>query len=111
MAGNGGTRPGAGRKTKAGKYSGQVVAAENRISDRLPELIDNLFDLAGGVTVQEGMPNGGTRVYSRAPDFKANAYLIDRIMGKIPDRIAGVQGEPVVITIVEAVRPRGAEED
>lgn len=86
MAGTGGRRPGAGRKPKAEKYQTAIAKAEKRIADRLPELIDNLFALADGVTVQEMLPDGSTNVYTRPPDFKANAYLIDRIMGKPTER-------------------------
>lgn len=86
MGQNGGARPGAGRKRKADKYHGRITEAEDRIADRLPQLIDNLIALADGVEVEEAMPNGGTRIYSRAPDYKANEYLINRIMGKPTER-------------------------
>lgn len=92
---NGGARPGAGRKSKAVKYAGQVVEAENRIADRLPALIDNMFALADGVTVQEATYDGTTRVFTRPPDRQANEYLINRILGKPTERreIAGPNGE------------------
>ena len=44
----GGARPGAGRKRKIEKYESPIVAAENRLADRLPLTIDNLEKLADG---------------------------------------------------------------
>src|SRR4051812_13156048 len=45
---SGGRRPGAGRKPRAEKHAQPVAAAEQRIRDRLPEILDNLFHLADG---------------------------------------------------------------
>jgi len=74
---------GPGRPRKAEKYAGAVAAAEQRIVDRLPELIDNLFTLAGGVVVEDTNPiDGSMSVYQKPPDRKANEYLIDRILGR-----------------------------
>lgn len=87
MAGTGGARPGAGRKPKRDKHATAINRAEKRIKDRLPELIDNLFELAEGIEVQERDANGATRVYSRAPDRQANEYLLNRIMGKPTERL------------------------
>lgn len=97
MAAKGGARPGAGRKPQGIKSLTPVVAAEARIRDRLPSLIDNLFALADGVTVQEETSQGGTRVYTRPPDRQANEYLINRIMGKPIDRkeVSGPEGGPI----------------
>ena len=86
MAGRGGTRAGAGRKAKRDKHAGAINKAEKRIKDRLPELIDNLFELAEGVEVQERDANGAVKVYSRPPDRQANEYLLNRIMGKPTER-------------------------
>lgn len=38
----------AGRPKKAEKYAAPIAAAEERIADRLPEVLDNLFVLADG---------------------------------------------------------------
>jgi hypothetical protein len=46
--GHGGVRQGAGRKAKAEAYAGAITAAERRIADRLPRLLDNLEYLADG---------------------------------------------------------------
>ena len=99
MAGkNGGARPGAGRKPKAEKYETAINRAEKRIADRLPELIDNMFRLAEGVTVQEVDEEGGVLVYSKPPDRQANEYLINRILGKPTERaeFTGQDGEPLI---------------
>lgn len=82
MAGKGGARPGAGRKPRAEKWATAINRAEKRIADRLPDLIDRLFELAEGVRVQEMTLTGAPSVYTRPPDFKAASYLADRIMGK-----------------------------
>jgi len=108
MAGTGGARPGSGRKVKAEKYSGPIAAAEDRIAVRLPDLIDNLFVLADGVTVREPMPNGGERTYTKPPDYKANEYLLNRIMGKIPEVASGPNGIQVEVTLM-ALQQSGGE--
>jgi hypothetical protein len=53
-----------------------------------------MFELADGVLVEREDKEGNRFVYRERPDFKALAYLIDRIMGK-----------PVQpISLVDAVR-------
>jgi hypothetical protein len=101
MNGHGGTRASAGRKSKADKFAGPIADAEKRIADRLPEVIDWMFELAEGVTVQESMPNGGTRIYTRPPDRQANEYLLNRIMGKPTERheVSGEDGEPIPVQL------------
>jgi hypothetical protein len=84
--GHGGARPGAGRKRKAEKFEGEVAAAERRIADRLPRLIDNLFKLADGVAV-ERETRDGVEVFESPPDRDANKYLIDRILGRPTERV------------------------
>jgi hypothetical protein len=71
-----------------------------------------MFELAEGVTVKEKDAHGGTRVYTRAPDRQANEYLLNRIMGKPVERteVTGKGGGPVAITLVEVVKPDGAED-
>lgn len=93
---NGGARPGAGRKRKHDKNGTAIQQAEKRIRDRLPELIDRMFELADGVLVEE-VSITGRSIYQRAPDYKALSYLIDRIMGKPTERkeITGADGGPV----------------
>jgi hypothetical protein len=88
---------GPGRPKKADKYKGKIERAEKQIADRLPDLIENLFTLAEGVTVQETDKDGNERIYTRPPDYKANEYLINRIMGKPTERqeISGIDGDPI----------------
>lgn len=109
-AGNGGARPGAGRKRKDEKHETAIAQAEGRIVDRLPHIIDNMFHLAMGgyERVEEQYAPAGslyvgygehqTPMYPDKPDDElvlikrvvsfadkdraANVYLIDRIMGK-----------------------------
>lgn len=80
--GRGGARPGAGRKKKEVKFAGVIADAEKKIADRLPDVIFSMFELAAGVTVQETTKKGEEVIYTRAPDYRACAYLIDRILGK-----------------------------
>lgn len=81
--GHGGARRGAGRRRKAIKYAGQIAAAEDRIADKLPGLIDNMLVLADGVRVEEtNIVTGQPEVYQKPPDRAANIYLIDRILGR-----------------------------
>lgn len=84
--GHGGAREGAGRKAKPDKFKVPIAKAEKRIADRLPWLIDQMMDLAEGVVVQEVDKDGNPRIYQRPPDYKAIAYLVDRIMGKPTER-------------------------
>lgn len=62
----GGRRPGAGRKPKTeARQEPPVKAAERKIRDRLPELVDVALDLA---------------IENRDP--KMVVYCIDRVLGK-----------------------------
>jgi hypothetical protein len=85
MAGKGGARPGAGRKPKAIKFETQIQRAEGMIADRLPWVVDKLFELGEGVLVEEAGLTGHT-VYQKPPDRDALKYLADRIMGKPTER-------------------------
>ena len=77
MAGTGGIRPGAGRKPKAEKYARDINAAEKKIRDKLPDIVDAQIALALGVrtTDEEG------EFYITLPDKAAGQYLMNRIMG------------------------------
>lgn len=81
MAGNGGARPGAGRKPKAEQFARPIAAAEKKIADKLPWLIDQQMSLAEGVLVQTETLAGPV-IYKTPPDRQAIVYLVDRIMGK-----------------------------
>jgi hypothetical protein len=78
---------GRGRPRKADRFARPIAAAEKRIADWLPELIDLKMTLARGVLVEDINPITGERdVYQKPPDGKAIEYLIDRIMGKPAQR-------------------------
>jgi hypothetical protein len=79
---NGGVRPGAGRKPKAEKYSRDIVAAEKKIRDKLPDIVEAQIGLALGVVVKEFNPiTQEDFFYTTIPDRAAGQYLINRIMG------------------------------
>lgn len=123
----GGARKGAGRPSLAEKYGGHIAEVHDRIAERLPRLIENLFTLADGVTVQEPDEQGGVRVYTRPPDRQANVDLMNRIMGKPTERqeIVGDEDAPLTIRVIyadalalehhdrtdDAEAPRGPEGD
>lgn len=90
---------GPGRPRKADQNAGAIAAAEKRIRDRLPELIENMFRLADGVWVEETTILGTKIVYQKPPDYKANEYLINRIMGKPTERqeVSGPDGGAVPV--------------
>ena len=100
MAGNGGKRPGAGRKSNADKYGGHIDAAKDRIVQVMPSLIDNMLVLANGVKVQDIDDDGNVVTYTKPPDRQANEYLINRIMGKPTEvqEISGPDGGPIELT-------------
>lgn len=84
---HGGARPGAGRKRKAQKFETQIQRAERQIADRLPLLVDRMFELADGVLVEDINPLLGTKsIYQKPPDRSAIEYLVNRVMGKPTER-------------------------
>ncbi len=99
---SGGKRPGAGRPAKKDKHARPIAKAEKRIADRLPELIDRMFELASGVMVEEMDAEGGVNVYSKVPDRQAAEYLINRIMGKPTERkeLSGEDGGKILTELV-----------
>lgn len=99
-----------GRPKKSEKYGRHIVAAEDIIADRLPSLLENMFVLADGVTVEEEIRDGGRRIYTEPPDRQANEYLINRIMGKPTERVevGGEDGGPIAVDAT--VRSVGSEE-
>ena len=111
--GYGGARAGSGRPRKAVKFGRPIAAAEKQIADRLPSIIEKLFELGDGITVQETAANGDVRIYERPPDREALKYLVDRILGRPKERLdaelTGRAGGPIVITEVVVERPKPAE--
>lgn len=75
-----------GRPRKENLYRGRIRSAEDIIADRLPDLIQNLLELSNGIWIEETDSHGKRKVYSRPPDRESNVYLINRIMGKVPDK-------------------------
>jgi hypothetical protein len=106
----GGFRANSGRPRKPDKYGGQIAAAEARIADRLCNLVDRAFELADGVTVQEETGDGGVRVYTRPPDYRAIAYLADRIMGRPVERFEHSGEGGGAIEVTATVHSVGSEE-
>lgn len=102
-----------GRPRKSEKYGGHILAAEDIIADRLPSLIENMFALADGVTVQEATPDGGVRVYTRPPCRQSNEYLLNRIMGKPTERLehdfSGLSDAELIARVQGHVRGDGEE--
>lgn len=90
---------GPGRPKKADKHAGAVARAEKKIAENLPQLIDNMLELAAGVTVQEVDKESGLTVYTKPPDRQANEYLINRIMGKPTERqeVSGANGGAIEV--------------
>lgn len=111
MAGkNGGARPGAGRKRTAIKHQTAREKAEGQIVDRLPWIIEKLFELGEGVAVEKFNSMGVPMVYQLPPDLGALKYLADRVMGKPTERqeVSGPDGGPIDITSTE--REQAAKE-
>lgn len=117
MAGRGGARPGAGRKSTAVKrviYATPIQQAEAKIRDRLPWLVDQMLVLAEGFEIQKTDRRGRTRVWSEPPDRAAIEYLMDRVMGKPAQPVdivsivrvmaaqAGLTDEETVAAVAEA---------
>ncbi len=104
---NGGARPGAGRKPARERYSGAIIKLEKQIVEKLPTILDSLLELAHGVTVKEVGPDGKEKIYTRAPDFKAASYLVDRILGKpvtaIEAEVTGEGGGAVLLAFAPNV--------
>jgi len=98
-SGSGGVRPGAGRPRKADKYQRQIADGESRIADRLPFLIDRMFELAEGIEVESIDAEGERRIYSRPPDRDAIKYLMDRVMGKPTERVEAEHSGSVSLNI------------
>jgi hypothetical protein len=82
VSGRGGRRPGAGRPPKHVIHETPIRATEKRIVDRLPWIVDKLFELVEGIHEEKVMGENAVIVYKRPPDRQAAEYLIDRVMGK-----------------------------
>ncbi len=76
-----------GRVPDAKKYERLRDEAKEQLAVEVPQLIRNMLILANGVTVV-----GETGVYTKAPDYKANEYLLNRMLGK-PQEHVEVSGD------------------
>jgi hypothetical protein len=101
MKPKGGARPGAGRPRRAEKYAGPIAAAEDRIADRLPTLVERLFERAEGIFVEREIFGGKARVYREPPCFKSLEYLLNRLMGRPTERheVTGEGGGPIAVDL------------
>ncbi|MDQ2730508.1 MAG: hypothetical protein M3Y56_02525 [Armatimonadota bacterium] len=137
---SGGSRQGAGRKSKAEQFKTPITNAEKRIADRLPQVLDNLFHLADGgyerveekwelreVFVDDVDQDGEKirvgrheltlverKVTYADKDRAANIYLADRILGKPTERqeveTKTLSAQVVVNTTFDELRKLPAEE-
>ena len=79
------------------KHLAAIDKAELYLAKNLPEMTNLLLELARGVIVmEEDKDTGQPRVYAKPPDFKALSFLVDRVMGKTPQRLelTGKDGGP-----------------
>ena len=74
--------------------------AEMYNTKNLPKYMKKLHELAMGIVVQR-ISKGGPQIYAIAPDRAALEYLLNRGLGKTPDRteIVGADGESVQMVI------------
>lgn len=73
---------GPGRPRTRERHAAPVRAAEKKIVDRLPAIVDAQIRLALGVMVEDvNVVTGDLTVYREPPDAKAGQYLINRILG------------------------------
>lgn len=93
----------------------QIPDAETRILAKLDELLDGMLALALGHYYQQSKFDKDTgqvvtNIYMREPDYKALAFLIENVIGKVPQRVemTGKDGGPVRVvpwmTTQEAMR-------
>jgi len=73
--------------------------AELYIVKNLPKLVSRLMELAMGVTMAKRGKDGNVNIYVEAPDRQAAEYLVERVMGKVPQRheVTGDEGGPMKI--------------
>src|SRR3990167_87401 len=69
------------------------------VSSNKEKLIASMLDSATGLYVEETDKNGIRKVYKRAPDSKANAYLMDQTIGKATEKLE-ISGQVALGVIV-----------
>lgn len=93
----------------------KIPDVEKKINDRMEDLVDAMLDLALGhyKMISKFNPETGDveqKVYVIEPDYKALAFLIENVMGKVPQRVemTGDGGGPIKVipwmTMAEAIR-------
>lgn len=93
----------------------QIPDVEEKIKARLDELLSAMLDLALGhyKQISKYDKEAGevqTKIYTTDPDFKALAFLIENVIGKVPQRLemTGDGGGPIRVipwmTTAEATR-------
>jgi hypothetical protein len=63
-----------------------VAEIETKLATKLSRAVDLMMELAEGVQVQEIDKEGVPHVYTRSPDRDALKYILDRCLGRIPER-------------------------
>lgn len=76
-----------------------IERAEMFTARHLPRYLKRLEELAHGIEMAEVRGDGETVVYAVSPDRQALQYLIERGMGKVPQRVelTGDEGGPMEI--------------
>lgn len=76
-----------------------IRIADLRITRRLPKFLRKLEELAEGVLVMKSNRKGEPAVYTQPPDRAALEYLVDRAMGRTPQRfeLTGEDGGPMEV--------------
>lgn len=102
-----------GHNKSTGRPSGSLNKGTQEIRAILAEridfgvVVDKLYELVQGVTVQETQKNGDEIIYTRPPDSKAAQILLEYGFGKPSQSIDLTSGnEPLSLTI-----GYGAKED
>jgi hypothetical protein len=61
------------------------IATDSSITEKLPQLVESLMQLAIGVTIEKETQQG-KQVYALPPNRLAAEYLINRVLGKPTER-------------------------
>jgi len=76
-----------------------IAETEREIAKKLPTLLQAIYDLAVGVYVSEETKDGDVHVYREKPDRQALQWLMERVLGKTPERheLVALDGTAIVI--------------
>jgi hypothetical protein len=74
------------------------IEQEKLTDTKLGELLDTLFQLSQGVWYEKVGLDGSVRVYKTVPDKAAGEYLVDRTLGRIPNKteLTGKDGKDFI---------------